>query len=110
MKCLIASLGVALLLFVFVDAGHAQCAHCGPYGHAPAYGGHHSPYLIGADYFGPVPAGGYGGGGCCAAARWGGTYRPFPYGYGPPSAMVYPYYTIRGPRDFLLDNPPSIGP
>ena len=29
---------------------------------------------------------------------------------GPPSAQVgYPYYTIRGPRDFLMDNPPSIG-
>lgn len=22
----------------------------------------------------------------------------------------YPYYTVRGPRDFLVDNPPSIGP
>ena len=29
---------------------------------------------------------------------------------GPPSAQVaYPYYTVRGPRDFLMDNPPSIG-
>lgn len=29
---------------------------------------------------------------------------------GPPTAGVaYPYYTTRGPRDFLLDNPPSIG-
>jgi hypothetical protein len=29
---------------------------------------------------------------------------------GPPSAAVgYPYYTLRGPRDFLVDNPPSIG-
>ena len=29
---------------------------------------------------------------------------------GPPTAQVaYPYYTIRGPRDFFLDNPPSIG-
>ena len=29
---------------------------------------------------------------------------------GPPTAGVaYPYYTIRGPRDFLQDNPPSIG-
>jgi hypothetical protein len=29
---------------------------------------------------------------------------------GPPTAQVaYPYYTIRGPRDFLIDNPPSIG-
>jgi hypothetical protein len=29
---------------------------------------------------------------------------------GPPSAAVaYPYYTVRGPRDFFIDNPPSIG-
>lgn len=29
---------------------------------------------------------------------------------GPPTAQVaYPYYTVRGPRDFLMDNPPSIG-
>ena len=29
---------------------------------------------------------------------------------GPPTAQVaYPYYTIRGPRDFLINNPPSIG-
>jgi len=29
---------------------------------------------------------------------------------GPPTAQTaYPYYTTRGPRDFLLDNPPSIG-
>jgi hypothetical protein len=24
-------------------------------------------------------------------------------------AVAYPYYTLRGPRDFLLDDPPSIG-
>jgi hypothetical protein len=37
-------------------------------------------------------------------------YRPptDPRGYAPQYA--YPYYTIRGPRDFLVDNPPSIGP
>ncbi len=30
---------------------------------------------------------------------------------GPPAATItYPYYTIRGPRDFLAKNPPSIGP
>jgi hypothetical protein len=23
--------------------------------------------------------------------------------------VAYPYYTTRGPRDFLLDNPPTIG-
>ena len=25
-------------------------------------------------------------------------------------AYAYPYYTTRGPRDFLMDNPGSIGP
>jgi hypothetical protein len=30
---------------------------------------------------------------------------------GPPVAQTaYPYYTLRGPRDFLMNNPPSIGP
>ena len=30
---------------------------------------------------------------------------------GPPTPTIgYPYYTLRGPRDFLVDNPPSIGP
>ncbi len=30
---------------------------------------------------------------------------------GPPTGTVaYPYYTTRGPRDFLAKNPPSIGP
>ena len=29
---------------------------------------------------------------------------------GPPTATyAYPYYTTRAPRDFLMDNPPSIG-
>ncbi|GIW93475.1 MAG: hypothetical protein KatS3mg110_1516 [Pirellulaceae bacterium] len=29
---------------------------------------------------------------------------------GPPTAAVaYPYYTLRGPRDFLASQPPSIG-
>jgi hypothetical protein len=32
------------------------------------------------------------------------------YVEGPPTAAYsYPYYTTRGPRDFFLDNPPSIG-
>ncbi len=33
-----------------------------------------------------------------------------PFTPGPPSAQVgYPYYSHRGPRDFLIDNPPTIG-
>jgi hypothetical protein len=38
------------------------------------------------------------------AYRWQGA------GSGVPSAAVaYPYYTTRGPRDFLVNNPPTIG-
>ena len=58
----------------------------------------------------------------CGAAKpvlWGllgrGRYsRPAelePMAAGPPTgAITYPYYTNRGPRDFLAENPPSIGP
>ncbi|TWU35179.1 hypothetical protein [Novipirellula artificiosorum] len=33
-----------------------------------------------------------------------------PFTPGPPTGQVgYPYYTHHGPRDFLVDNPPTIG-
>jgi hypothetical protein len=45
---------------------------------------------------------------CCCGASGDQNYNFSP---GPPVAQTaYPYYTLRGPRDFLLDNPPSIGP
>lgn len=60
--------------------------------------------------------GGYGGYGGGYGGRGGhfhhgrGGYPNDVYSPGPPSAHVaYPYYTTRGPRDFLLNNPPSIG-
>jgi hypothetical protein len=38
------------------------------------------------------------------------AYRYQGSGSGVPSAAVaYPYYTTRGPRDFLVNNPPTIG-
>lgn len=44
--------------------------------------------------------------GCCNSGDQHYKFNP-----GPPVAQTaYPYYTLRGPRDFLLDNPPSIGP
>jgi hypothetical protein len=48
------------------------------------------------------------GGGVCPT----GTYPESPaFQPGPPVGQVaYPYYTVRGPRDFLLDKPASIGP
>lgn len=37
--------------------------------------------------------------------------RNYAFNPGPPVGQVaYPYYTTRGPRDFLQCNPPSIGP
>ena len=58
------------------------------------------------------------GGAACAHALATG-FCPHAGGYpeaqnfnpGPPTGQVaYPYYTTRGPRDFLQINPPSIGP
>jgi len=41
---------------------------------------------------------------CCRRCRE-------PYASEPAAATItYPYYTVRGPRDFLAKNPPSIGP
>jgi hypothetical protein len=46
------------------------------------------------------------GPGCCASGDQNYNFAP-----GPPTGQVaYPYYTTRGPRDFLMNNPPSIGP
>lgn len=43
-------------------------------------------------------------------ARGGRPQDMMPQDQGPPTAAVaYPYYTLRGPRDFLAPNPPSIG-
>lgn len=45
---------------------------------------------------------------CCCGASGDQNYNFTP---GPPVAQTaYPYYTLRGPRDFLLNNPPPIGP
>ncbi|MEM7361869.1 MAG: hypothetical protein AAF335_02550, partial [Bacteroidota bacterium] len=46
----------------------------------------------------------------CMGHHAGDALNNRPFTPGPPTATVgYPYYTHRGPRDFLLDNPPSIG-
>jgi hypothetical protein len=68
--------------------GGSSCPTCGP-GMARARGGHHH-------------------GGHLRNLPNNGSAMPVPAG--PPSAQVaYPYYTTRGPRDFLNPNPPSIG-
>ena len=58
---------------------------------------------------GGIGGGGAGGGGVLAGIHQQGTSLDQGPS-GPPSASVaYPYYTVRGPRDFLMNNPPSIG-
>lgn len=60
------------------------------------------------------PACGPGGGcgmGCCGGGRRGGGRQPFTGNSGPPCGAVgYPYYTTRGPRDFLARSPQPLGP
>ena len=47
--------------------------------------------------------------GCCPHS--GGYPEMYNFTPSPPVGQVaYPYYTTRGPRDFLQNNPPSIGP
>jgi hypothetical protein len=44
---------------------------------------------------------------CCGASG----DQNYNFNPGPPTGQTaYPYYTLRGPRDYLLGNPPSIGP
>ena len=51
-------------------------------------------------------------GGCNGLCPNSGGYPEYPaFNQGPPVGQVaYPYYTVRGPRDFLRNNPPTIGP
>lgn len=46
------------------------------------------------------------GAGCGIGRRGAEAFTPGP----PVGAITYPYYTTRGPRDFLASNPRSIGP
>lgn len=69
--------------------GGCNCGHCGPGGMGQRFSGT-------CDYVPPLKHG----------------YRNPDENFtpGPPTpTYAYPYYTLRGPRDFLLDNPPSIG-
>ena len=96
------------------DAGYYDCG-AGSCDHGE---GCHDPQCDANARGGPSLCGSCGGQGC-RECRLGKALCPHSGGYperpifnpGPPVGQVaYPYYTVRGPRDFLQDNPPSIGP
>lgn len=104
MKSLLSLLVVCALSTIMVGcAGNRNCGCGGP----ARFGGGR---LAGAH-------GGHGVGGMSGTAgRIAGGHghdpnpRQFNGDSGPPTgAVAYPYYTTRGPRDFLSANPPSIG-
>jgi hypothetical protein len=95
-----------LLLLAFVSLAsigcqtHSQrakhsCQNCGPGGHGQyAARGQGCGVQNSADFVPQIPH------------RYAQQTEPS----GPPSgAYAYPYYTTRGPRDFFLDNPSTIG-
>jgi hypothetical protein len=93
-------LGLALVSLVAASTGcqGPACRGCRhAYGKGDLCGGH-----------GLVARHGHGGG---VLPGGGAHYRPAtePAG-GPAGQYAYPYYTLRGPRDYLIDDPPSIGP
>ena len=106
MKTLI--LTVALAVLVGSSSGCCLLDRCFGHGRCAACCNKCGPY--------PGCGQGCGPGGCPAAGC--GPAGPSPYGPdggaaydGPPTGGVtYPYYTTRGPRDFLADNPRGIGP
>lgn len=82
-------------------AGGCESGDCGPGGCGV---GHHDGHLLGHHHhkYRRPGQGHFATNEAAVAAAGAG---------GPPTgAVAYPYYTNRGPRDFLVDNPPSIGP
>ena len=124
MKHFFALLAVALLMLAATQESHAQK---GAGGRVFGWGGGYAGNGYGQMYGGHMPGYGYGGGygggyynGHSGVAHYHGFHGsmynvpmipPPAYQAGPPTAAVtYPYYTVRGPRDFLMNDPPSLGP
>lgn len=89
------------------QCGGQGCPACGKGAYA-GHGGHHDMNASYNQNGDPHYYGGQGGGACpnCGPGGAGGGAG---FGQGP-GQVVYPYYTTRGPRDFLQNNPPELGP
>jgi len=99
------SSGCCLFDRLFGHGGCAACCgKCGPYPGGGCEGGNCGP---GPQACGP---GGEGcGPGMCQHAP-GGPDDPNSYAGPPTGGVTYPYYTTRGPRDYLARSPRGIGP
>jgi hypothetical protein len=86
--------------------GGTDYGHClGSHSHPQGLWGHHGHGMGGH---------GLGGGHLAGLAGMAGAAHPPHPGEGPPSGIdapqvAYPYYTVRGPRDYFLDDPAPIG-
>lgn len=89
------------------------CGYPKGYGQRPLYAD--GEPMMDDGYMSAMPVGHHAG---CHDCKLGKCLRHASGGYaapqGPPGPMTgqvaYPYYTTRGPRDFLARNPPDIGP
>jgi len=102
------TLWLALTLFVVVGTG---CQHLGSRRAAGSAGGCMTcPPGSGGGGFG---LGGNRAAGGSAPVEYAGRGQGLPadvMGTGATHTVNYPYYTLRGPRDYLAKHPPSIGP
>lgn len=92
-----------ILLAVFLAVGLTGCAHHGMYGGC----------MTGSCATAPGTCAPCGIGGACPGGYPGpclGGNGPCVMGGAPLTAMQYPYYTTRGPRDFLVSEPKPLGP
>ncbi|HEY1600702.1 MAG TPA: hypothetical protein VGG64_13925 [Pirellulales bacterium] len=108
------SSGCCLFDRLFGHGGCAACCgKCGPYpgGGAPSYNSGCGPGGCGQGSCGP--GGGCGPGDCspgCARNAGSGPMDGSEFAGPPTGGVTYPYYTTRGPRDYLASNPRGIGP
>ncbi len=96
-----------ILVAVVLAVGIAGCAHRGMYGGHAAGGCMAGSCMAAPETCAPC------GGPACPGGHPGrclGAHGPCMMGGAPLGAMQYPYYTTRGPRDFLAKDPQPIGP
>ncbi len=113
MKRALASFVAAAVLAGLTGCLHDQVAANGA-GSQPAAARHQGGEVVPCGWFGRVPCDGRVCPRCGGlhSRAWGGLCG---HGTGEPSGppigqITYPYYTLRGPRDFLQRTPTPIGP